>query len=90
MSSQKMDTQPQPSTVAAESETGAQEAPLTSRRRFFATTASVAAASLVTSSAASAQGTGTETRREMVRRVLRKTTRPETGPAKSVQVSAAA
>jgi uncharacterized protein (DUF1800 family) len=62
----------------------------TSRRRFFAATASVAAATLVGSREASAQGGGAETRRDMVRRVLQKTTRPETGPARSVQISAAA
>jgi uncharacterized protein (DUF1800 family) len=54
------------------------------------TTASVAAASLVGTRQAAAQGTGSESRRDMVKRILRKTTRPETGPAKSVQVSAAA
>jgi uncharacterized protein (DUF1800 family) len=63
----------------------------TSRRRFFAASASVAAATLVGSREAKAQGSGaTETRRDMVRSILRKTTRPETGPAKSAQVSAAA
>lgn len=90
MSSLNVDSQS--TDVTAESEPGIDPAPATSRRRFFAAGASVAAASLVSARAASAQGSGgsTETRREMVRRVLRKSTRPETGPARSTQVSAAA
>ena len=88
MSSFNVDTQP--TNVTAESEPEEQAAPLTSRRRFFAAGASVAAASLIGARTASAQGAGTETRREMVRRVLRKSTRPETGTARSAQLSAAA
>src|SRR6185503_14111326 len=87
MSNLKVDTE-SGSTNAAEPDSG--DAQVTSRRRFFAATASVAAATLVGSREAKAQGSGAETRRDMVRRVLQKTTRPETGPAKSVQVSAAA
>ena len=89
MSSLKVDTEPGSTSVTAESRPGV-HATVTSRRRFFAATASVAAASLAGARQAAAQGSGTETRREMVRRVLRKTTRPETGPARSTQVAAAA
>lgn len=53
-------------------------------------TATVAAASLAGSRQAGAQGPGAESRRDMVRRILRKTKRPETGPTRNVQVSAAA
>ena len=89
MSSLKVDTQPGTTNVTAESEPGAQPEPLTSRRRFFAAGAAVAA-TVVAARPASAQGSGTETRRDMVRRVLRGSTRPETGPPRSLQVSAAA
>src|SRR5688500_8219590 len=88
MSSLKVDQQPTSTTV--ESEPDANAAPVTSRRRFFAAGATVAAASLVSARSASAQGSGTETRRDMVRRVLRKSTRPETRPAQNTQVAAAA
>ena len=90
MSSLKVDSEAARADVTVESKPEAAEAQVTSRRRFFAASASVAAASLVSAKAAAAQGTGTETRRDMVRRILRKTTRPETGTAKSVQISAAA
>ena len=88
MSSLKADQQPSSTTV--ESEPDAQTAPVTSRRRFFSAGATVAAATLVGARSASAQGSGTETRRDMVRRVLRKSTRPESRPAQSAQLSAAA
>lgn len=88
MSSLKVDQQPTSTNI--ESEPDAHIAPVPSRRRFFAAGASVAAASLIGARAASAQGSGTETRRDMVRRVLRKSTRPETRPAQSTQVAAAA
>lgn len=87
MSKLKVDTEASPVTNADDPGV---DAARTSRRRFFAATASVAAASLVGSREASAQGTGTDPRRDMVRRILQKTTRPETGPAKSVTASAAA
>ena len=89
MSSLKVDTQPEATNVTAESEPGVTPDPLTSRRRFFAAGAAVAA-TVVGARTASAQGSGTETRRDMVRRVLRGSTRPETGPPRSLQVSAAA
>ena len=87
MSSLKVDQQP---TSTVESEPDAHTAPVPSRRRFFAAGAAVAAASLIGARSASAQGAGTETRRDMVRRVLRKSTRPESRPVQSTQVAAAA
>jgi uncharacterized protein (DUF1800 family) len=97
MSNLKVDQEAGPTNDTAESESGlvrsGEPTPVPSRRRFFAATASVAAATLVGSreaEAQGAQGSGTDTRRDMVRRILQKTTRPETGPAKSVQISAAA
>jgi uncharacterized protein (DUF1800 family) len=87
MSNRKAENDAGSPTIAAES--SGEPAPATSRRRFFAATA-VAAATLVGSREAQAQGTGTDPRREKVRRILQKTTRPETGPAKGTQVAAAA
>src|SRR5687768_5288606 len=75
------------STVA---ESGDASSPATSRRHFFAATATAAVTTLVGSREANAQGTGSDPRRAKVREVLRKTTRPETGPARNQQISAAA
>lgn len=61
----------------------------TSRRRFFAAGASLAAASLVGARPAAAQGTGTDPR-AMVRKILKKTTRPDPGPVRSTVLSATA
>jgi uncharacterized protein (DUF1800 family) len=68
----------------------APDTPPTSRRHFFAATVSVAATTLVGTREAKAQGSGSDPRRDRIRDILRKTTRPETGPVRNQQVSAAA
>lgn len=88
MSSIKVDTEARPTGESCEQTPAAE--PVTSRRRFFAAGASIAAASLVGSRAAAAQGTGTITGRDKVRRVLKESTRPDPGPVRSTMVSAAA
>jgi uncharacterized protein (DUF1800 family) len=64
--------------------------PVPSRRRFFAAGASLAAASLIGARPSAAQGGGPDPRRDMVRKVLGTTKRPDPGPARSTLMTAAA